>query len=98
MKVLSHLSGGKESVFPYLQTGGESDFHDLQTGDESSLHINFNVKMPFLKRGHVIPAHTSIPISYTAHDNEKLGKSYAIYINIECCAFIRPGSYKELTT
>ena len=50
MKVLSHLSGDKESDFPYLQTGGESDFHHLQTGDESSLLINFRVNMPlFLK-------------------------------------------------
>ena len=72
MKVLSRLSGGKESDFPYLQTGGESDFHNHQTGGESSLHINFKVKMPLLKRDHVIPAHTSIPISLTAHDIEKL--------------------------
>ena len=74
MKVFSHLSGGKESDFsdfPYLQTGGESDFHRLQIGDESSLHINSKVNMPLIKRDHVIPAHTSIPISYTAHDIEK---------------------------
>ena len=69
MKVLSRLSGDKESD---LQTGGESDFHNHQTGGESSLHINFKVKMPLLKRDNVIPAHTSIPISLTAHDIEKL--------------------------
>ena len=71
MNVLSHLSGGKESDFPFLQTCGESDFPYLQIGGESSLHINFNVIMPLLKRARVIPAHTSIPISYTAHDVEK---------------------------
>ena len=71
MKLLSHLSGGKKSDFPYLQTGDESDFPGLQTGGESSLHINFEANMPILKRGHVIPAHTSVPISYTAHDIEK---------------------------
>ena len=60
MKFLSHLSGGKESDFPYLQTGGEGDFHNLQTGGESSLHNNFKVNMPLIKRDHVIPDHTSI--------------------------------------
>ena len=28
VKVLSHLSGGEESDFPYLQTGGENSFHN----------------------------------------------------------------------
>ena len=32
VKILSHLSGGEESYFPYPQTGGESDFPYLQTG------------------------------------------------------------------
>ena len=35
VKVLSHLSGGEKSHFPYPQTGGESDFPHLQTGGES---------------------------------------------------------------
>ena len=63
VKVPSNLSGGKTSDFSYLQAGGESDFPDLQTGGESSMHINFNVIMPLLKRGHAIPAHISVPIA-----------------------------------
>ena len=47
-KILSHLSGGKESN---PQTGGESDF------PTSSQLMNINA----LKRGHTIPMQTSIP-------------------------------------
>ena len=28
VKVLSHLSGGEESHFPYPQAGGENSFHN----------------------------------------------------------------------
>ena len=50
-KILSHLSGGKESTFLTPQTGGESDF------PASSQPMNKNA----LKRGHAIPMQTSIP-------------------------------------
>ena len=45
VKVLSHLSGGEESHFPYPQTGSESDFPYLQTGGENSFHNDSNVKI-----------------------------------------------------
>ena len=45
VKVLSHLSGGKESHFPYPQTGDESDFPYLQTGGENSFHNDSSVKI-----------------------------------------------------
>ena len=43
VKVLSHLSGGEESHFPYPQTGGESDLPYLQTGGENSFHNDSNI-------------------------------------------------------
>ena len=45
VKVLSHLSGGEESHFPYPQTGGESEFPYLQTGGENSFHNDSNIKI-----------------------------------------------------
>ena len=45
VKVLSHLSGGEESHFPYPQAGGESDFSCLQTGGENSFHNDSNIKI-----------------------------------------------------
>ena len=44
VKVLSHLSGGEESHFPYPKTGGESDFPYFQTGGENSFHNGSNIK------------------------------------------------------
>ena len=45
VKVLSHLSGGEESHFPYPQTGGESDFPYLQTVVENSFYNDSNIKI-----------------------------------------------------
>ena len=45
VKVLSHLSGGEESHFPYPQTDGESDFAYLQTGGENSFHNDSSIKI-----------------------------------------------------
>ena len=45
VKVLSHLSGGDESHFPYPQIGGESDFSYLQAGGENSFHNDSNTKI-----------------------------------------------------
>ena len=48
VKVLSHLSGGEESHFPYPQAGGESDFPYLQTGGENSFHNDSNTRIKIL--------------------------------------------------
>ena len=45
VKVLSYLSGGEESHFPYPQTGGESDFPYLQTCEENSFYNDSNIKI-----------------------------------------------------
>ena len=45
VKVLSYLSGGEESHFPYPQTGGESDFPYLQTCGENSFYNDSNIKI-----------------------------------------------------
>ena len=51
VKVLSHLSGGEESHFPYPQTGGENSFHNDSNLKEFTVNHGKIFFIPYCMRG-----------------------------------------------